>query len=173
MKVMLLGLILMGFSGLQVQDFKEISQLKVSRFGFMAGNWEGEGAMTQGPGTGTVTQVTEEVYFDVDSTVLVFRGIGKLASGEKVHDALGVLYYDHFKKSVKINTWVSKGMHTQASVEWLGDQHFRWFFDAGPDREIRYTIRVKDDIWHEQGEISTDSDDSWTLFFEMKLSRVD
>lgn len=173
MKNIILVLVLFAAFEVEAQDFSELARSKVRPFGFLVGEWEGEGVLSQGPGTGEVTRVHEQVYFDLDSTVLIFRGVGKLLSGDKVHDAIGVLSFDPFTKSLKLNSWLSKGMQTQASVEWLGDGNFRWFFQAGPERTISYTLTVVDHVWQEQGSISMDKGETWTPFFEMKLKKVD
>ncbi|MEP4534065.1 MAG: hypothetical protein ABJ004_13330 [Cyclobacteriaceae bacterium] len=155
----------------QGPDFSKEVKAKVADFDFMIGTWKGTGEMMM-PGGSSTSNVTEVISYKAGETAIQMEGLGTitLPSGEKqvVHDALGVLSYDFFKKQYKLYTFISKGMQTQADIELKGEGHAVWWIKAGPQGTIRYTIKVVDGKWNEIGERSQDGE-NWTKFFEMNL----
>jgi len=134
------------------QDFKAITQKEMKKMSFMTG---------------------ETISYDLDNTVLRLRGVGtadKDGVEVKVHDALGVLYFDPFRQQFGMSSWISKGMHTDANVELLGEGRLKWWFEAGPAGTIRYTLKIENNVWVEIGEMSQDGE-TWKQFFEMKLEK--
>ena len=156
------------------QDFRELAKGKMKSVHFMAGIWEGEGWAYSSQGEKEYTQVKEKIVFKLDSTVLYIEGLGTRKEGEKVsvvHDALAILYYDVFQREYKMNSFISRGMSTNAQVELKENQTVVWWFKAGPVMTIRYTLTINDDVWTEYGERSSDGE-NWMKFFEMTLKRV-
>lgn len=149
------------------QDFSGQVRKEMSKCSFLAGEWQGEAWVIGADGKRSTSSVSESISFDLDSTVIALRGVG-MSGGVKVHDALGVLYYDPFQQAYKMNSWLSKGLNTAASVELLGEGKLKWWFGAGPSRTIRYTITIQGDQWNEIGEMSTDGE-NWFQILEMNL----
>ena len=154
------------------QDFKAAAQKEMQKMSFMIGEWQGEGwVMT--PGGKEFSSVNEAISYDLDSTVISLRGVGMADKGGvevKVHDAIGVLYFDPFQRKFGMSSWISKGMHTDANVELLGEGKLKWWFEAGPAGTIRYTMTIANNEWVEIGEMSQDGE-NWRQFFEMTLKR--
>jgi hypothetical protein len=154
------------------QDFKAITQKEMKKMSFMTGEWQGEGWVMTPEGMET-SRVKETISYDLDNTVLRLRGVGtadKDGVEVKVHDALGVLYFDPFRQQFGMSSWISKGMHTDANVELLGEGRLKWWFEAGPAGTIRYTLKIENNVWVEIGEMSQDGE-TWKQFFEMKLEK--
>lgn len=163
-------------ASLFAQDFSQDCKNEMKAFTFLTGKWEGQGWVITPAGTKESSMVTEEISFDLDETIIKLRGVGMAEKGGemlRVHDALGVLYYDPFQKSYKMNSWISRGLNTQASVALLENGKMNWQFSAGPNRMIRYTIEVIDDQWHEIGEVSLNEGATWIQFFQMDLAKKD
>ncbi|MEO9473900.1 MAG: hypothetical protein ABJG41_00125 [Cyclobacteriaceae bacterium] len=156
----------------QGPDFSKEVKAKVADFDFMIGTWTGTGEMMM-PGGSSTSNVREVISYKAGKTVIQMEGLGTidLPNGETkvVHDALGVLSYDFFQKKYKLNSFISKGMQTEANIELKGDGKAVWWFDAG-GMTIRYTLSVADGKWNEIGERSPDGE-IWTKFFEMNLVR--
>tara|TARA_B100001105_G_C22208784_1_gene364461 strand:+ start:64 stop:606 length:543 start_codon:yes stop_codon:yes gene_type:complete len=168
----LLGVVisLIGFA----QDFSAVCKKEMSQFGFLTGEWVGEGWVITPQGSRENSMVTESIAYDLNNTVISLRGTGTAErNGDKtrVHDALGVLYYDPFTKKVNMDSWIARGMSTKADLELLGEGKMKWWFPAGPNRVIRYTINIENDKWNEVGEMSSDKGETWVQFFEMNLTK--
>ena len=155
----------------EAQDFGEPVRQALSKLDFVIGEWEGEGWVMMPQGNRETSIVTESIHYDLDNTIITLKGLGMSErDGEKikVHDALGVMYYDPFAKEYKMKSWLSRGMSTDANVKVEDEGNIVWWFKAGPVGTIRYTIKIRDGKWNEIGEMSQDGE-NWTKFFEMNL----
>ena len=165
----------MMVSPVNAQDFSDVVKEKISAFDFMVGTWEGEGWIFSPQGKET-SRVTENIQYGVGNTIIRMEGKGvkTLEDGSElvVHDALGVLSYDVFRKEYKLNSFIARGLQTEANIEMKEDGKVVWWFDAGPSNTIRYTLQVKDGEWNEIGEMSSDGE-TWRQFFEMNLVKMD
>jgi hypothetical protein len=160
-------------SSAQGPDYSKEVKAKVAEFDFMIGTWSGTGEMMMPGGSSSTSNVKEVITYKAGETVIQMEGLGTidLPNGETkvVHDALGVLSYDFFQKKFKLNSFIGKGMQTEANIELKGEGKAVWWFDAG-GATIRYTMTVADGKWNEIGERSTDGE-NWMKFFEMNLVR--
>lgn len=164
----------MTISPANAQDFSSEVKEKISAFDFLIGTWKGEGWVYTPQGRES-SMVTENIAYGVDNTIIRMEGKGvkKLEDGSEqvVHNALGILSYDVFRKKFKLNSFIARGMQTEANIEMQEDGKVIWWFDAGPSNTIRYTLQVKDGKWNEIGEMSSDGE-TWRQFFEMNLVRA-
>lgn len=166
--------VVLTFQPVSAQDFSSEVKEKIGEFDFIIGTWKGEGWVFTPQGKET-SSVTENIQYGVENTIIRMEGKGvkKLEDGSEqiVHDALGILSYDVFRKKYKLNSFIARGMQTEASIELGEDGKVIWWFDAGPSNTIRYTLNVKDGRWNEIGEMSSDGE-NWRQFFEMNLEKV-
>lgn len=164
----------LGVLTIQAQDLSIEVRKEVSKFDFIIGKWEGDGWAYNQQGVKENTHILEDIQFDLDQTIIVMRGSGtSQENGQSIksHDALGVLSFDVFQEKFKINSWIHKGMSTTAKVEYKSRGNFVWWFEAGPNMTMRYTVTIKEGSWNEVGEMSTDGL-NWRQFFEMNLTKV-
>lgn len=169
-KIVIVLLFLPGIG--RSQDFSQEAKSRMDAFAFLIGEWSGTGSVMT-PAGPQHTSVTEVVRWGADETVIVMEGEGTKIEGDRevvVHDAMGVLYFDIFKKTYHLHSFISRGMHTMVDVELLGAGKFRWSFSAGASGLIRYTLTFASDEWKEIGERSSDGE-TWVPFFEMTLNR--
>lgn len=173
-KSILIFVALIWMLELQAQEFSGHAREKMAVFEHMIGEWEGEGWAVTYTGDVETTQVHEQIMYDLNKTVIRMHGKGTQTKDGKervTHDALGVLYYDLFSWSYKMDSWIAKGMHAHADFEVLETGKYQWSFEAGQAGTMRYTITFEGDKWHEIGERSTDGE-SWFTFFEMNLKKI-
>ena len=136
------------------------------------GRWQGRGWSLMGGGEKSYTNVTENFQWKLDSTIVMLEGLGKKDDGTVVHNALAILSYDIFKKKFSLNSYVARGLSTNANFEVLEpNKKFRWWFDDGHGGTIRYNITIEKKQWKEEGEHSSDGK-TWNKFFEMNLKKA-
>ena len=142
-----------------------------------AGEWAGEGWAWIGPGRKHTFTMEETVAPRLQGLVLLIEGQGMSEdpeTGEMVvsHDALAIVDFDPDAGNYRLHH------HTMDGRSGVADLHrtasgLRWGFrDAQRDGEIRFTITLEDDRWHEVGEFSRDGGETWLQFLEMELERV-
>jgi hypothetical protein len=54
----------------------------------------------------------------------------------------------------------------------VGDQTFRWEFQAAPNTLMRFDAHVAGGSWRQVGEVSADAGVTWSQTFEMELTRT-
>lgn len=171
--IILTALCLLPILAIAQPDFSQLAKQKISALDVMVGDWEGTGYLIT-PNGKEASQVTEKIRYKVDGTVIMAEGKGviTLQDGTKqtVHDALGIVSYNSFTKQYQMNSFISRGMSTQAKLEVKDANNIVWWIDAGPST-IRYSLTIKDGIWKEIGERSMDGE-NWQPFFEMELKKV-
>jgi len=87
-----------------------------------------------------------------------------------VHDALAVVSYDEHAQRYRWRAHDIRGQALDVEPK-LIEGGVRWSFrneQAGV--EIRFTIRLDEERWHEVGEVSRDGK-TWDQFLEMDLQR--
>lgn len=137
----------------------------------LAGRWEGSGWMRRGPGEPARIRSTETVEYRLGGRVLVVEGQHWAADDPSlmVHHALGVISHDPETGRYRFRTYLASGQEGDHEM-WLDGDAIVWLID-GTEREIRYTITIRDGEWHEGGEISMDGGKTWHEFFGMNLKR--
>ncbi len=157
----------------QMPDFKIPVQVAMQQVSVIPGKWEGKGWTVGQNGEKSYTNVTENLQWKLDSTLILLEGFGKKDDGKVEHNALGVLSYDPFKKKFEMTSHLSSGLSTTANWEVIKpNEKFKWWFDDGRGGTIRYNITTDGKHWKEEGEYSKDGK-TWNKFFEMNLDKVD
>ena len=157
----------------QMPDFSVEVKTEMQKVEVMAGKWEGKGWRQNPNGEKSFSNVSENLYWKLDGTILVMEGVGKTAEGNVVHNAFGVLSYNPFQKKYRMSSQLSNGMSTDANFEVIeSNKSFKWWFEAGRGGTIRYTINMDGKNWSEIGDYSRDGN-NWSKFFEMNLNKVE
>ena len=176
MKLRILSLILFLFSATtifaQMPDFSKDIKLAMKQIEIMDGKWEGSGWRMNPDGTKSNSDVVENLYFKLDSTLLVLEGLGTDDDGKAVHNAFGIISFDPFKKKFQMKSFLSNGLSTDADFEVVEpNKSFKWWFKPPRGGTVKYTISYQDNIWTEIGEFSKD-EENWVKFFEMNLKKI-
>jgi hypothetical protein len=136
----------------------------------MVGEWQGEGWIRMGPGEPVRFDSYERVESRLGGEALVIEGTHRAKGTDRlVHNAVALLSHDAPAGLYRFRTHV----HGRGPGDFEGrveDGAFVWGGAMGPG-QMRYTIRIDGDRWHEVGEFSPDGE-AWRPFFEMNLERV-
>ncbi|MEP2025698.1 MAG: hypothetical protein ABJH98_04110 [Reichenbachiella sp.] len=172
-RILITALCLMPILAMAQPDFSQLAKQKISALDVMVGDWEGTGYLLTPQGK-EASQVTEKLRYKLDSTVIMAEGKGVITledgTEQVIHNALGIISFHPFTKQYQMNSFISKGMSTQAKFEIKDANNMVWWIEAGPST-IRYSLTIKDGTWTEIGERSMDKE-NWQQFFEMKLKKV-
>ena len=144
----------------------------VTQAAFLEGSWAGEGWIQMGPGPKEEFTQTETVTSMLDGAVMLVEGIGH-STGEdpkKIHHALALISFDPVNNTLLFSSFVA-GRPRLDLVPEVAPNTFIWGFSPSSGGEIRYSIVIKDGVWHEVGEFSRDGE-SWNQFFEMHLKSL-
>ncbi|GJM35163.1 MAG: hypothetical protein DHS20C18_41640 [Saprospiraceae bacterium] len=143
-------------------------QKAMEKLEFIVGQWSGGGWMMNREGEKQTFKQTEAIQWKVGKAIILIEGQGK--QGEKiVHDALAIISYDETADQYNFRSYLASGREGSYTATIEEDQTFIWAIEA-PGVTIKYTIQVKDDHWHEIGEMKRG--ESWFQFFEMDLDRL-
>lgn len=119
----------------------------------IVGQWEGEATISTGPGESMTVRQSENIEWAADSSVIIIRGTGRSTQaadkGRIVFEAAAFMWYDADSSKVKMRTF-SGGRSVDARIAVRPDTVV-WGFPV-PGGEVRYTIAVDDERWHETGE---------------------
>ena len=155
----------------QMPDYSKEIKAEIAKFSVMEGKWEGTGWRMNPDGSKSNSNVLENIYFKLDSTLLVLEGLGKNDNGKIVHNAFGLISFDPFKKKINMKSFLSNGLSTDADFEVIeANRSYKWWFKDNRGGTIKYSINIKGETWNEIGEYSRD-EESWTKFFEMNLKK--
>jgi hypothetical protein len=143
----------------------------VKQVAFLEGNWTGEGWIQMGQGPREEFTQVETVELKVDGSILQIEGIGhtKGENPEKVHHALALIAFDPVGSTLIFSSFVA-GRPRLDVVPEVTENGFTWGFSPPNGGQIRYSLTVENDTWHEVGEYSPDGQ-SWFQFFEMRLTK--
>ncbi|SMD32627.1 hypothetical protein SAMN04488029_0977 [Reichenbachiella faecimaris] len=173
-KTLVLALSLLPLGLVAQPDFSELAKQKIAALDMMIGTWEGTGYMNTPAGKES-SKVKENLQYQLDGTVIMAEGRGTKIMGDGsekvVHNALGIISFNPFTQQYQMNSFIAKGMSTQAKLEIKDANSVVWWIEAGP-ATMRYSLTIKDDEWIEIGERSMDKGENWQQFFEMKLKKV-
>lgn len=135
----------------------------------LEGKWAGEGWIRMGPGEPTPFVGEEKVEMRLDGRVMIIEG-RHLTPDRKnvVHHALAFVSWDEAAKEYRFQSYVTNrggGDHRG----YMQDGAFVWE-NQTPGGTVRFVITVKDDTWHEVGQMQRG--EKWYPMFEMTLKRV-
>ena len=140
------------------------------------GNWLGSGWAHVGPGERREFTMTETVAPRLQGLLLLVEGQGTSqdpVTGDTIrsHDALAVVTYDPDREQYRFRHYTMDGRTGEAELV-RTDTGFRWgFHDDRRGGDVRFTIALDGDRWHEIGEFSRDGGATWFTFLEMGLER--
>jgi len=137
----------------------------------MEGQWRGSGWIRMGPQKHEFIQ-TESVTAHANGTALTIDGLGREAENPDVivHQAFAVISYDQAAGKYLMRAIRGDGNHVDADFAVNPDGSITWGFTHPMAGQVRYTIRLEDGKWVENGEMNRDGK-SWVPFFEMQLER--
>jgi len=135
----------------------------------MLGEWQGEGYVLDRESREKVTfQHSEKIYYDLDSTIIVVEGQGK--SGDRiVREARAIISPADSLDQFEFYSFLASGRKGKFLLKKVDDQ-IDWSIHT-PEGEIKYTITLKENAYHEIGRVSMNG--QWYPFMEMNLRRVD
>jgi len=135
----------------------------------LAGHWAGDGWIRRGPGEPARFKGTETVEARLGGHVFVVEGRHlDPTDGRLIHHALGILSYDPAKGSYRFRSHLANGLSGDYQAEWK-EGALVWSMDIPRVGTARYTIRIKDSLWEESGEMQREG--AWIKFFEMRMKR--
>jgi len=141
-----------------------------------SGRWMGSGWAWVGPGERREFTITETVEPRLQGLLLLVQGQGTSqdpVTGETIrsHDALAVISYDPEAGQYRFRHYAMDGRTGEAELV-RTDTGFQWgFHDERRDGDVRFTITLDGDRWHEVGQFSRDGGETWLTFLEMELER--
>lgn len=142
-------------------------------FGWMLGNWSGDGStMDQESRQPIKFRQSEEISFGAGETVLIIKGLGReMASEKEVFSAAGILYWDQDAGAYKMHAFTKDSGGIIADIELLGKQHFQWSFKV-PNGRVWYEINGSSGNWKEKGSFQPDGREDKYPFLSMELSTI-
>lgn len=139
--------------------------------GALAGQWEGEGRVSTGPGRPLVVRQVEDIAWGSGRTVLFIRGTGystEAASTDSVvFEAAGVAWADAQAGKVRMRAY-RDGLEVEADLAIRGDT-IEWGFPV-PGGRVRYVIALTADTWHEVGHFVREGGGEFPIV-ELRLRR--
>lgn len=159
---LLLSTTLMAQEKISPEKLEAMKQLE-----FMVGQWSGTGWRMDHQGQKQTFNQTENIQWKLDRAIMMIEGQGK-KDDTVVHDALAIVSYNETEANYNFRSYLATGREGSYTATLEDNQTFIWTIDA-PGVTIRYTIQIKDDHWHEIGEMKRG--EQWFLFFEMDLKR--
>lgn len=137
----------------------------------LAGQWEGEGRVSTGPGRPLVVRQVEDIGWGSGRSVLFIRGTGystEAASKDSVvFEAAAVAWADAQAGKVRMRAY-RDGLEVDANIEIRGDT-IVWGFPV-PGGRVRYVIALTADTWHEVGHFVRDGGGEFPVV-ELRLKR--
>ncbi len=132
------------------------------------GLWRGPAKVYEGGKVIEVTQ-TERVGPFLGGTMRVIEGRGFLPDGTLRFNAFAVISYLPMAKKYNFRSY-AEGFERDFPID-IHPDGFAWSINAGPAGTIRYTAKVKDNVWTERGERLVEGQPP-ILIFEMALQRI-
>lgn len=144
---------------------------KMAWFDFLTGNWTGTAEMNQRDGSVTRVRQTEDVQLRLDGTLLQIEGIGSDEDGNVRFNAVANIFYDKSVDAYRMFAFRATGQFTEADIDILGENHFKWYFSPYPNSMIEYEVMVNEEgRWIEKGRFSRDGV-QWHPFISMDLEK--
>lgn len=143
----------------------------IAPMGALAGEWEGEGQVSTGPGRPLVVRQTEEIWWGSGRTVLFIRGTGystdPATRDSVVYEAAAVAWADAATGKIRMRAY-RDGQEIDADLSFRGDT-LEWGF-AVPGGRVQYVVALTADSWHEVGHFLRDGGGKFPIV-ELRLRR--
>jgi hypothetical protein len=155
----------------QTPDFSKEVQEAMKNFSPFSGKWEGKSWSLMQNGEKHTSNVSENMQWKLDNSIIEIEGVGKTDEGKVVHHALALLYYDVTQKKYKMQSHLASGLTTEATFAVVEPNHkYEWWFEDGRGGTIKYKISIENNTWKEEGEYSREGMQPMK-FFEMNLMK--
>ncbi len=142
-----------------------VQQAKIRELGFLVGSWSGEGKSFDETGDHSSYFDTEDVWFDVQESVLVIQAKG-YRNNEQFYGIHTVIYYDEEAQHYWYNPYTAKGARAFSC-----DLDSKVFVCFTPDKTFKLTFRrTESGQWNEFGERLIDRE--WKKTFETLLDKA-
>ena len=170
--VIILLILSINLSFAQYIDSLQINEMK--KVQWLVGKWKGEGWMMFGPEEKHTFSQTETVTSKLNGILLAIEGLGTDGESNIIHNAFAVLSFDSANQKFVMRAHKADGAFTEADAIVDDNGDFIWGFNHPYAGELRFTIRQNEKgQWHEIGEVSSDSGNSWFKNFEKILNKVE
>ncbi|MBO1255478.1 hypothetical protein J3L16_07245 [Alteromonas sp. 5E99-2] len=139
-----------------------VQQSAMKKLSFLVGSWAGDGQSFDDKGGASSYYDTEDVWFDVQESVLIIQAKG-FRNNEQFYGIHTVIYYDEENKHYWYNPYTAKGARPFSCT--LSEQVFACLTES---ETFRLTFqRTKNGLWNEFGERLVDG--TWHKTFETRL----
>ena len=169
---LLLTCVLNGGATIQAQTGDDPILSAMQAISSLEGRWEGAGWSRRGPAEPEYFTSLEQVESRLDGRALLIEGLHHDTgdAAKVVHHALAMTTYDPDAGRYDFRSYAAG--HGSGNFEGhVEGGTFIWGFEIPGRGQIRYTIRIEDDEWHEVGEFSADGS-QWNQVFQMDLRKV-
>ena len=157
----------------QSPDFSKDVQEAMKKFASFSGKWEGKSWSLMQNGEKHSSNVSENMQWKLDNSLIQIEGTGKTDEGKVVHHALAFLYFDVSQKKYKMQSHLVSGLTTEATFDVIEPNHkYEWWFEDGRGGTIKYKITIENNTWKEEGEYSRQGIQP-AKFFEMNLTKIE
>ena len=161
----ILGFMIFSFT-LQAEEKESVQQSRIRALSFLVGSWAGEGKSYDDNGNTSSYFDTENVWFDVDDSLLIIQANG-FRDEKPFYGIHTVVYYDESAEHYWYNPYTAKGARAFSCN--LVDKVFLCYTE---DKTFRLTFRRTDSgQWNEFGERFVDG--LWKKTFETILNKTE
>ncbi len=147
---------------------------ELKKLSFLVGNWKGDGYLISSPTerktfrmTQTVTAKLRGSLYLVDQSGLE-TGEGA-SKGNPMMESLGMVSFDVTRGGFNMHLRSQGGQPIEGEAK-LEKGNFVWGYGLPDGGFVRFTSTVKENAWHEKGEITQDGKTFFT-FMEMNLKK--
>jgi hypothetical protein len=144
---------------------------------WMVGDWEGQGWTLSPTGERLTFRQTEAVETRLDGALLLIEGRGYAPAAEPgaperlMFNAFAVVSFNDATRAYTFRSY-AMGYANSFEAEVRDDGAFVWRIAPPGAPRMRYIITQPSlGVWCEIGERSTDNGETWTQFFEMRLTK--
>ena len=145
-------------------DTESVQQKAMKKLSFLVGSWAGEGKSFDDEGNVSTYYDTEDVWYDVQESVLVIQARG-FRDDEQFYGIHTIIYFDEKAGHYWYNPYTANGsrpfscdLKEKAFLCFTGDKTFRLTFqrtESGQWNE--FGERLKDGTWHKTFETLLDA----------------
>ncbi len=167
-KLIVIAMSLISMGSMAQDHGNPVMCKKLSALDQLVGDWEGEGYIIDQRTREKKTFIQiEEMRYDLDSTIIAIKGVGK-SDGKIVHDARAIIRPSDTSDHFEFYSFLADGRTGKFLME-KEENIIKWYIDV-PQGQLRYTITIKGDSYHEIGEFGAGG--QWYPFMEMNLKKV-
>ncbi|UTW53918.1 hypothetical protein [Kordiimonas sp. SCSIO 12610] len=142
---------------------KSVERIAIEKLEFLVGHWAGEGTSYQADGATSKYYDTEDVWFDVQNSVLIIQARG-FRDNKQFYGLHTVIYFDAERGQYVYSPYTSKGV----SRPFYCDLHGQKLICFIEDKSYRLTFQRRENgDWNEFGERFVDG--VWQKNFETIL----